>query len=389
MKKVEKKDSSNKVIVVSFAHFVHDIFTSFLKPLLPLLVEKLSLSYTMAGALTVFSRIPSLFNPFIGHFIEKHNLKYFVIATPFITSFFASLIGVMPNYTLLVILLLIVGISSSFFHVPSPVLIKRISKKNIGRGMSFFMIGGEFSRALGPILIMSIVSLWGLAATASLIPFGFMMSFFLYIKLKDIKDVHRDKTDNLRFKDSMKNILKLKKLFIIILGASIIKSFTASVLSTYLPLYLVNKGRSVFLSGSSLSVIALAAVIGVAFSGPMSDKFGRKRVLLTLGILSPLTMFLFLFSSSYLMLPILILVGFISFSTTPVLMALVQENGDKIPAISNGLYMTINFLLSSLIILLAGKLADYFGVEQMLYICSFLSILGIPFLFLLPSKSAT
>ena len=62
MQKSEKFQIGN-VITISTAHLVHDVYSSFLAPLLPLLIEKLSISYTMAGILTIIQRIPSLFNP--------------------------------------------------------------------------------------------------------------------------------------------------------------------------------------------------------------------------------------------------------------------------------------------------------------------------------------
>ena len=40
---------TGKILALSVAHFVHDAYTSFLAPLLPLLIDKLSMSLTQAG----------------------------------------------------------------------------------------------------------------------------------------------------------------------------------------------------------------------------------------------------------------------------------------------------------------------------------------------------
>jgi len=45
------KFQSARVILISFGHLVHDTYTSLLSPLLPLLIEKFALSYSMAGLL--------------------------------------------------------------------------------------------------------------------------------------------------------------------------------------------------------------------------------------------------------------------------------------------------------------------------------------------------
>jgi FSR family fosmidomycin resistance protein-like MFS transporter len=52
---------SSQVLTVAAGHFVHDVFSSFLAPWLPLLIEKLALSLALAGSFTIFIRIPSLY----------------------------------------------------------------------------------------------------------------------------------------------------------------------------------------------------------------------------------------------------------------------------------------------------------------------------------------
>ena len=67
MKKEGDGFDRGKVLTISATHFVHDCYTSFLAPALPLLIDKLGMSYGMTGLLAVIQRIPSLFNPFIGN----------------------------------------------------------------------------------------------------------------------------------------------------------------------------------------------------------------------------------------------------------------------------------------------------------------------------------
>lgn len=73
---------------------------------------------------------------------------------------------------MLVILLLVTGISTAFWHVPMPVVIARVSGRRVGQGMSFFMLGGELARSVGPVIAVGAVSLWGLEGMWRLIPVG-------------------------------------------------------------------------------------------------------------------------------------------------------------------------------------------------------------------------
>ena len=127
-----KKFNTGDVVTISLAHMAHDIYTSFLAPILPLIVAKLGISLSMAGMLSVIQKIPSLFNPLIGILADNFKVRYFVIFAPAITTISMSLIGLAPSYLMLAILLFIAGISSTLFHVPSPVMIRHISGKKLG-----------------------------------------------------------------------------------------------------------------------------------------------------------------------------------------------------------------------------------------------------------------
>jgi FSR family fosmidomycin resistance protein-like MFS transporter len=111
------------VLTIAGGHFVHDVFSSFLAPWLPLLIEKLSLSLTLAGSLTVFIRIPSLLNPLIGVVADRIDMRNMVISAPAVTAVCMSLIGLAPSYWAVAVLLSVAGLSAAVFHVPGPVMI--------------------------------------------------------------------------------------------------------------------------------------------------------------------------------------------------------------------------------------------------------------------------
>ena len=127
--KNEKPDDRNKhfhtgkILALSIGHFIHDVYSSFLSPLLPLLIEKLSLTLTQAGFLSTIMQLPALLNPYIGVLADRISVRYFVILAPAMTAVPMSLIGVAPSYSSLLLLLFITGISVSIVHVPAPVMV--------------------------------------------------------------------------------------------------------------------------------------------------------------------------------------------------------------------------------------------------------------------------
>ena len=375
-----------KIYLLALTHLVHDVYTSFLAPILPILIEKFGLTYALAGLLHVMLRIPSLLNPLIGLAADKFGLKYFIVLAPAITAVAMSLIGNAPNYLCVLILLFITGLSSSFFHVPSPVILKRISDTRLGASMSVFQIGGELSRVVGPVIIIGAISLWGITGVYRLIPFGIIMSFILLLKFKD-DEIVRVPTKRLYLRKPMVDTIKQgRTIFTFIFGLLLIKSFTASVAAAFLPTYLMTKGHSLWMAGGALSILQSAAIIGVLATGIISDKIGRKRLLIMVSIGAPFSMLLFISCIKLTIIPTVVLLGLIAFSSTPVVLALIQEEGFEYPSIANGIYMMMSFILSAFVVLLFGKVSDIIGLEKSFYISAVCSFVGLPFLFSLPVR---
>lgn len=382
---MNKMFQSGKVITVSLSHLVHDTYTSFLAPMLPLLIAKMGLSLSMAGMLEIIRKIPSLFNPFIGLIADKICVKYMVIITPAISAISMSLLGVAPSYPILFILLFVTGISSTLFHVPAPVMIKNFSGDRTGTGMSFFMFGGEMARTLGPLLITWALSVWGLEGSWRVMPLGLLASLILYFKLRDVSPLNRD--GNTKPKIQAWHTLKeLAPFFSFIIGFQLFRAGMKSALTLYLPTYLVSNGESLWIAGISLSVLQFAGAAGTFGTGYISDKFSRRNTLLITAILSPFVMWAFIFANDWLRMPLLILMGFLLFASGPVILALVQETNTARPAFINSIYMTVNFTISSIMVLAVGVSGDLFGLESTYQMSAALAILAVPFVFILPGK---
>jgi len=373
------------VVSISLAHLAHDIYTSFLAPILPLIVAKLGISLSMAGMLSVIQKIPSLFNPLVGILADNFKVRYFVIFAPAITTISMSLIGLAPNYFMLAVLLFITGISSTLFHVPSPVMVHHISGNKLGMGMSFFMVGGELARTLGPLIIVAAVTQWGLEGSYKLIPFGLTASAILFFKLRKIdlrEDFHKTRT-KVGYASTYK---KFSSTFMILGLIIFFRGAMKSALTLYLSVYLTSKGNSLWFSGIALSVIQFAGVIGTLTAGTLSDKVGRRTAMLVIAAASPLLMWIFLHSQGIFTFPVLIVTGFFLVAPGPVMLAIVQEMDTEHRAFVNGIYMTISFALSSLMLLLVGFLSDRFGMDLTYQISSFTALLAIPIAMMLPKK---
>jgi len=347
-----------EVLTISFAHMAHDIFSSFLAPLLPLLIEKLGMSLSLAAFLNILTRIPSLFNPLFGIMAERGGAKYYVILAPAVTAVCMSLIGLADSYALLFVLLLTAGISAALFHVPSPTMIKEAAGKRTGTGMSFFMVGGELARTIGPLLVTAAVSWWGLEGLYRLIPIGIFTSLILYIRLKDF-DLHRPLRKSVESGKTREVLREYRSFFMAMALYLLFQAGMKSALTLYLPVYLTGEGASLWMAGISLSVLQFFGIFGTLVSGSISDRIGRINTLLLSASAAVVMMGIFISTGSLVSLALL---GLFLFASNPVLMAAVQDMHSPMPTFMNSMYMSINFGMSAMVVFLVGFLGDRLGL---------------------------
>ncbi|MFA9370758.1 MAG: MFS transporter [Labilibaculum antarcticum] len=382
-----KKFQSNNVILVAASHMLHDIYSSFLAPLRPLLIEKFGVTLAMASLWDLIMRIPWFLNPIIGIIAERTAARYFIIVTPAITAIAMSLLGLAPSFAIISILLFTMGISSAVFHVPAPTMVKRLSGKLTGRGMSYYMFGGELARTAGPLIITASVSYWGLEGTWRLIPFGLIASFILFLKLKNIKISDEIKTKKAEKKYVLSTLKKYLPFFLVLIGITLFRGVMKSGLAAFLPtFYYSERGESLWFANSALAVFQLAGAVGTILAGSISDRMGRRNTLLIASIMSPIMMFLFINSVGWLSFVFLVLLGFFIFAPGPVLIALVQDRSKEFPVFMNSIYMTVSFITAALAVFFAGLMGDWIGLEKTYLISSVLSLGAIPFVLWLNKK---
>ncbi len=371
------------VLLVSFCHFIHDVYSSFLSPLLPLLIEKFSLSLARAGLLATVLQLPAILNPFIGIWADRLSVRWFIILAPSLTAVPMCLLGLAPNYGVLLILLFLTGISVSLFHVPSPVMVAKLSGDFKGRGMAFFMTGGELARTVGPLVAVGGVSLLGLEGFYPVMVFGLVASFWLFLKFKDIS-IRQKSKQAVSLKGTWKEVGHVMRPLIGILCA---RGFMHASVTAFLPTFIASRTGNLWLAGISLTLVEGAGVVGVLAAGSLSDKLGRKRMLLISLVTAPLMLLGFIWLDGWLRYAMLIFTGMTLLSTTPVMLALVQEHSSASPAAANGMLMMTLFLARSSIVVLVGIMGDAIGLEATYICCSVMGLGSIPFILMLPEDS--
>jgi FSR family fosmidomycin resistance protein-like MFS transporter len=378
-----ERSQTGRVITISAGHAVHDTYTAFLATLSPIFKETLFLSNAEIGLLRVFMQWPSLMQPLIGYLSDRVSLRILFILAPAVTSVMMSLLGIAPSYAVLVLFLVVAGTSSACLHAIGPVMAGRLSGRNLGRGMSLWMMGGEFGRVLGPIVIVGAVKFLKLEGTPWLMVAGLLTSVVLYVLLKDVPGRPSGAGQSPPWRRALR---AMGPLLVPLAGVVVARSFTNAALTTYLPIYLKEGGADLWLVGASLAILEAAGVVGALSGGLISDRLGRRSVIFISMLVTPFLLFVFLAVNGWLQFLLLLLLGFALLSVTPVMMALVQESFPENRALANGLYMAFGFVLRSGVAVVVGALGDRFGLRQAFIAGAIISLLGLPLVFLLKGK---
>ena len=164
------------------------------------------------------------------------------------------------------------------------------------------------------------------------------------------------------------------------------QGFMHAAMATFLPTFIKIETGNLWLAGAALTIFEATGVAGVLAAGSMSDYFGRRRVLLISLLGAPISLFLFTWSGGWLRYFTLLITGFTILSTTPVMLALVQEHAKSSPSAANGLFMMASFMARSAIVVVVGFIADLIGLRATYFLSAVMGLFGVPFIFMLPKK---
>ncbi len=338
-------------------HLLNDGFAGFLAPLLPLLIERLDLSFAMAGLLgTTLILMNSLLQPGLGHMVDRVQRPWLVIIGPLLTVTAMSLIGRADNYLLLIIIMMIAGLGTALFHPAAASLVAVGNHKRRGLMMAFFSSGGTFGGALAPIVIISYTQVFDLGSTPWLLFPGLALLIAVALPLRRILP------DPVRRSHERFRLGHLPRRFFLLWSVIVLRAVNAAAFASFLAVLVTLRGGSTMAGGASISVFLLTGAVGGLFAGNLSDRWGRKAVLLGSMLLATPLYLLFLHGPLETLLPAIAGAGLFALSATPVGVVAAQECLPGRTGLVSGLVMGLAWGMSGLALTPIGWLADSFGL---------------------------
>jgi len=257
----------SRLALVTLGHFLNDSYGSFFAPILPLLIEKLSLSLTAASGLASIPSITSaIFQPLYGLASDRIRGRVFIILGPLLSVVCMGCLGVVPHASLVALLLLVAGIGSAAFHPQAVAAAGIVSGARRGFGISVFTFGGSLGFAVGPLAMIGAVHVVGLDRSYYIILPGLLGVLVLLVSLP----VPTGKTDRARTVSLVEAFKGVQGPMAVLFTVAVLREWTRLVIATFLPIVFAMQGRSLVAGGLTLSLFSLAGAIGGMAGGALS-----------------------------------------------------------------------------------------------------------------------
>ncbi len=374
--------------VLSFGHLVGDMYYATLIPLWPLLIDRMELTLTDVGfftSLTSFMLMPV--QPFIGWLVDRFPRAWFMILGLIGAALGMSFIGLAPTYSLLMVCVVFGRFSNAIFHPHAAMMVRATSGGRHGTAMSIFAFAGNIGIAVGPLLSVGVVTLFGLESTYLMIPFGLLAAAAIYYYIG--VDVPKERPVSDSGQPQSGSLASAAQTFIgpLILLA-VLMTFRAAIwggFRTFLPIFLVdNRAVTLLIGGLGLSALSLFGALGGLVGGHLADRHSASWVIALSLLITSVAIFAFVRTDGILSLLMLILAGMTLFASQPVATVLAQELAPDRMAMASGVMMGMVWGIGALLVTPIGMLGDIYGLNVSMYALAGMAALTGLASFLLP-----
>ena len=366
------------------AHFSHHVCTGVLVPLLPLIREGFGLNYFRSGALVSsfsiaygFGQVP------ISMIADRFGPRMIMIIGLVAISFTGIGVSLTQVFWHMVVWFIAMGLIGGTYHAPASSFISQsLPASARGKALGLHITGGSASFLLTPAMALGIATLlgsWRSAFFILSIP-TLVVGLLLWIttgktqarpkEAAGLADAgnppeKKGRTGNMPETDQV-SWARIARAVGVIACLSMTMQVVFASVNSYLPLYMVDHHKiSPNLAGIVISLIAGSGVIGAPLGGAMSDRFGRKQVILfSLAFSGPLFFLVTRLPFGVFLLLTLIAYGMIISVRMPAMESLIA---DVVPVGRRttvlGIYFFMGMETAGIATPVVGRLIDGFGLE--------------------------
>ena len=345
-------------------HGVFHWFTQSFIVILPEVRDAFALTGVAVGGITSVREVVSGIVTLPGGVIADSLRRHWGLVLALCMAVFGVgwlIIGVAPSYPVLLLGMAVVALAASIWHLPAMASLSHHFSHRKGAALSFHGVGGQIGDVIAPpvtVLLLGILTWRGIISIYAAIPI--FLAFLVYWAFKNIGRAGEDDADARGGqREATKRALRNPILWIVAFVGGI-RGMAFIGLITFFPLFLDDIGLSARARGFHFGALLLVGIVSTPVVGYLSDRLGRKIVLVPgLVLLTVMAFFLGRSEAGILLIVIIVLMGTFLYGDQPILTALALDVvGDEVPTTVLGILSLERFLLSAASPFIAGWLYD-------------------------------
>ncbi len=371
------------LFMISSVHLLNDAMQTVVVALFPIFEESLKLTYGQIGWIAfTLNMTSSIMQPVVG-VLSDRSPKPWMLPIGMLCSM-AGMAGlaVAPNFTLLILSVVFVGLGSAVFHPEGSRVVHMAAGSRRAFSQSIYQVGGNFGQSLGPIMTAAIFiplgqrgAAWGMLLAAVAIAILFKVVPWYAARLAEHGGkVPKKKPAAGSSQVNQMIVLALSILLLVVFA----RSWYAAAIGSFYQFYARDHYEITIQSAQILLFLFMIfGVIGTFLGGIMADRIGRKKMML-ISILGAAPFALVLpHLPLFWVYPSIALLGFILQSGFSVSVVYAQELMPGKVGMASGLITGLAFGMGALGSVVLGNMADAEGMDSVMLLASFLPLIGI------------
>ena len=397
-------NSFKEVWLISAGHGLTHWYPATFYILLPLIGKEFGLSYTEIGLImTVQHLAGAISNIPGGMVVDMVGKKGYLMATSlFWVGFPYALMSLTRSFWMLLVCVTLVGIGNNLWHPAAISTLAYRYPERRGLVLSFHGMGGNVGEAIAPLVIGALLAWfsWRTVVVINVVP-GLTMSALILLllgaftmsKSKDDSAINADAgaQSMQQYLRDFAGLLRNRSLMLIACSSSF-RTMTQAGLLTFLPVYLAYElDYSPFAVGACLTVLQAAGFVAAPVGGHLSDKLGRKQVIMSSMLLSgAMIVGMALAGRSAWFVVFIALVGFFLYAMRAVLQAWTIESVPKnLAGAGVGMQFGFTSLGSAISPAIFGLIADAYDIHTAFFFLAGTIVLANLLIFFMPNTETS
>jgi len=351
---------SGKLVTLMLGHLTVDSYVGVIPVLYPMLIGRFHLTLGTVGLVSLaYSGMAAISQPLFGVIADRYGTRFTGVALGWTALTFA-LVGFVPTFPLLLVLACASGLGSGAFHPFGALDVRALLPAwRRSLGMSIYVTAGTVGVALGPLIGIGVLALFGVRGTGLLVVPGVATGAYLLWRMRDQL---RPSVTAAKAAIVVSRPVPVFALAMVI-GVMMSRAWTVNVFQAFTPTWYRQLGYGPEFYGPLATTLVLASAVGTVGCGSLADRYGRRTVIVATLVLSVPAILLYTRFPGPWAFGSAILIGVLAASTAPLMLLMAQQLMASRAGLASGLVMGLGFVTGAIGIPINGAIADVIGLQ--------------------------